>query len=110
MAGDIFILYFSAFKKPISHFIVKVIINKFTEIHSFLGHPKTKAFVTHGGSNGIYEAIYHRSPIVGLPLFADQPHNIVHMKAKGAAVRLDLETMSAGDLLNALKEVINNPS
>ena len=48
--------------------------------------------------------------MVGLPLFADQPHNIVHMKAKGAAVRLDLETMSAGDLLNALKEVINNPS
>ena len=24
-----------------------------------LGHPKTKAFVTHGGSNGVYEAIYH---------------------------------------------------
>ena len=75
-----------------------------------LGHPKTKAFVTHGGSNGIYEAIYHRSPIVGLPLFADQPHNNIHMKAKEAAVKLDLETMSTRDLLNALKEVINNPS
>ena len=47
---------------------------------------------------------------MGLPLFADQPHNIVHMKAKEAAVRLDLETMSTEDLLNALKEVINNPS
>uniref|UniRef100_F1MFF6 UDP-glucuronosyltransferase n=2 Tax=Bos taurus TaxID=9913 RepID=F1MFF6_BOVIN len=78
--------------------------------NDLLGHPKTKAFVTHGGSNGIYEAIYHGIPIVGLPLFADQPHNIVHMKAKGAAVRLDLETMSTEDLLNALKEVINNPS
>ncbi|XP_005896134.3 UDP-glucuronosyltransferase 2B18 isoform X2 [Bos mutus] len=78
--------------------------------NDLLGHPKTKAFVTHGGSNGIYEAIYHGIPIVGLPLFADQPHNIVHMKAKGAAVRLDLETMSTEDLLNALTEVINNPS
>ncbi|KAM9742736.1 UDP-glucuronosyltransferase 2B18-like isoform 3-T3 [Dama dama] len=78
--------------------------------NDLLGHPKTKAFVTHGGSNGIYEAIYHGIPMVGLPLFADQPHNIVHMMAKGAAVRLDLETMSTGDLLNALKEVINNPS
>ena len=74
-----------------------------------LGHPKTKAFVTHGGSNGVYEAIYHGVPMVGLPLFADQPHNIVHMKAKGAAVRFDLETMSTEDLLNALKDVINNP-
>ncbi|XP_069450365.1 UDP-glucuronosyltransferase 2B4-like isoform X1 [Ovis canadensis] len=78
--------------------------------NDLLGHPKTKAFVTHGGSNSVYEAIYHGIPMVGLPLFADQPHNIVHMKAKGAAVRLDLETMSTEDLLNALKEVINNPS
>ncbi|OWK13745.1 hypothetical protein Celaphus_00017449, partial [Cervus elaphus hippelaphus] len=67
-------------------------------------HPKTKAFVIHGGSNGIYEAIYHRIPIVGLPLFADQPHNNIHTKAQEAAVRLDLETMSTRDLLNALKE------
>ncbi|XP_068831806.1 UDP-glucuronosyltransferase 2B4-like isoform X9 [Capricornis sumatraensis] len=77
--------------------------------NDLLGHPKTKAFITHGGSNGIYEAIYHGIPMVGLPLFADQPHNIVHMTAKGAAIRLDLETMSTEDLLNALKEVINNP-
>ena len=89
---------------------LRLLINNFTEIHTILGHPKTKAFITHGGTNGIYEAIYHGVPMVGLPLFADQPHNIVHMKAKGAAVRLDLETMSTEDLLNALKEVINNPS
>ena len=48
--------------------------------------------------------------MVGLPLFADQPDNIARVKAKGAAVRVDLETMSARDLLSALKEVINNPS
>ncbi|XP_057583686.1 UDP-glucuronosyltransferase 2B18-like isoform X2 [Hippopotamus amphibius kiboko] len=78
--------------------------------NDLLGHPKTKAFVTHGGSNGIYEAIYHGIPMVGLPLFADQPHNIAQMKAKGAAVRLDLETMTRVDFLAALKEVINNPS
>uniref|UniRef100_A0A452DJV3 UDP-glucuronosyltransferase n=1 Tax=Capra hircus TaxID=9925 RepID=A0A452DJV3_CAPHI len=75
-----------------------------------LGHPKTKAFITHGGSNGVYEAIYHGIPMVGTPLFADQADNIARMKSKGTAVRLDLETMSTRDLLNALKEVINNPS
>ncbi|XP_065770077.1 UDP-glucuronosyltransferase 2B18-like isoform X3 [Muntiacus reevesi] len=77
--------------------------------NDLLGHPKTKAFITHGGSNGIYEAIYHGVPMVGLPLFADQPHNVVHVTAKGAAIRLDLERMSTEDLLNALKEVISNP-
>ncbi|XP_055967184.1 UDP-glucuronosyltransferase 2B31-like [Sorex fumeus] len=78
--------------------------------NDLLGHPKTKAFITHGGTNGIYEAIYHGVPMVGIPLFADQPDNIAHMQAKGAAVRVNFETVSSSDLLNALKTVINNPS
>ncbi|KAF6131146.1 hypothetical protein HJG60_008029 [Phyllostomus discolor] len=78
--------------------------------NDLLGHPKTKAFITHGGTNGVYEAIYHGIPVVGLPLFLDQPDNIIRMKAKGAAVRLDIDTMSSADLLNALKTVINDPS
>ncbi|XP_054967442.2 UDP-glucuronosyltransferase 2B7 isoform X3 [Pan paniscus] len=78
--------------------------------NDLLGHPKTRAFITHGGANGIYEAIYHGIPMVGIPLFADQPDNIAHMKARGAAVRVDFNTMSSTDLLNALKTVINDPS
>ncbi|XP_023410869.1 UDP-glucuronosyltransferase 2B31-like isoform X3 [Loxodonta africana] len=78
--------------------------------NDLLGHPKTKAFITHGGTNGIYEAIYHGVPMVGIPLFADQPDNIARVKAKGAAVSLDMNTMTSADLLNALKTVINDPS
>ncbi|XP_026304571.1 UDP-glucuronosyltransferase 2B9 isoform X3 [Piliocolobus tephrosceles] len=77
--------------------------------NDLLGHPKTRAFITHGGANGIYEAIYHGVPMVGIPLFADQPDNIAHMKIKGAAVQLDFDTMSSTDLANALKTVINDP-
>nr|XP_054967451.1 UDP-glucuronosyltransferase 2B17 isoform X2 [Pan paniscus] len=77
--------------------------------NDLLGHPKTKAFITHGGTNGIYEAIYHGIPMVGIPLFADQHDNIAHMKAKGAALSVDIRTMSSRDLLNALKSVINDP-
>ncbi|XP_076993134.1 UDP-glucuronosyltransferase 2B17-like isoform X2 [Tamandua tetradactyla] len=78
--------------------------------NDILGHPKTKAFITHGGANGIYEAIYHGIPMVGLPLFGDQFDNIAHMKARGAAVSLDIFTLTSTDLLNALKTVINDPS
>ncbi|KAM7158611.1 UDP-glucuronosyltransferase 2B31-like [Molossus nigricans] len=78
--------------------------------NDLLGHPKTKAFITHGGTNGIYEAIYHGIPMVGIPLFADQPDNIARMQIKGAAVRLDLNTISSTGLLNALKTIINDPS
>ncbi|XP_050800981.1 UDP-glucuronosyltransferase 2C1-like isoform X6 [Gopherus flavomarginatus] len=78
--------------------------------NDLLGHPKTKAFITHGGTNGIYEAIYHGIPMVGIPIFADQPDNIAHMKAKGMAVELDFNTMQTQDLIDALDTVINNSS
>ncbi|KAM5158675.1 UDP-glucuronosyltransferase 2B17-like isoform 2-T2 [Callospermophilus lateralis] len=77
--------------------------------NDLLGHPKTKAFITHGGTNGLYEGIYHGIPMVGIPLFADQADNIVHVKAKGAAVRLEYRTLTSADLLKALRMVINDP-
>ncbi|XP_063314815.1 UDP-glucuronosyltransferase 2B31-like isoform X2 [Pelobates fuscus] len=78
--------------------------------NDLLGHPKTKAFITHGGTNGIYEAIYHGVPMVGIPLFADQPDNMVHMKTKGMAVMLDFIKMETQDLVDAVNAVINNPT
>ncbi|XP_054239050.1 UDP-glucuronosyltransferase 2A2-like isoform X1 [Indicator indicator] len=76
--------------------------------NDLLGHPLTKAFITHGGTNGIYEAIYHGVPIVGIPMFADQHDNVAHMKAKGAAAALDFSTMTTQDLVDALNAVITN--
>lgn len=72
------------------------------------GHPLTKAFITHGGTNGLYEAIYHGIPMVGIPMFADQHDNIAHMVAKGAAVQVDFNTMKTQDLVDALNAVIYN--
>ncbi|XP_058879068.1 UDP-glucuronosyltransferase 2A1-like isoform X1 [Acipenser ruthenus] len=76
--------------------------------NDLLGHPKTKAFITHGGTNGIYEAIYHGIPMIGIPLFADQPDNMVHMEVKGAAVVLNFNQMKTQDLVDALYNVTQN--
>nr|XP_054586196.1 UDP-glucuronosyltransferase 2A3 isoform X5 [Nothobranchius furzeri] len=78
--------------------------------NDLLGHPKARAFITHGGANGIYEAIYHGVPMVGIPIFAEQPDNMVHMKAKGAAVVLKLNFMTSEDLRDAINTVINDKS
>ncbi|KAF7663470.1 hypothetical protein LDENG_00210600 [Lucifuga dentata] len=78
--------------------------------NDLLGHPKTKAFITHGGTNGIYEAIYHGVPMVGIPLFADQPDNMVHVKGKGAAISMEFNFMKTEDLRDAITAVINEPS
>lgn len=74
------------------------------------GHPKTRAFITHGGTNGIYEAIYHGVPMVGMPMFADQPDNLVHIKAKGAAVVVNLNFVNTDGLRDAVEKVINDKS
>ncbi|XP_075993449.1 UDP-glucuronosyltransferase 2C1-like [Genypterus blacodes] len=77
--------------------------------NDLLGHPKTKAFVTHGGTNGLYEAVYHAVPLVGIPLFGDQPENLARLSRRGAAVVLDFNHMTSEDLTEALQAVISDP-
>lgn len=47
--------------------------------------------------------------MVGIPLFADQPDNMVHMQAKGVAIVLDFSSMQAQDLAHALTAIIYQP-
>uniref|UniRef100_A0AAQ6IP30 UDP-glucuronosyltransferase n=1 Tax=Anabas testudineus TaxID=64144 RepID=A0AAQ6IP30_ANATE len=75
-----------------------------------LGHPKTKVFVAHGGTNGIQEAIYHGVPLVGLPLMFDQHDNFFRMEARGVAKVLDIATVNRDNFLEALREVLYEPS
>ncbi|XP_055023548.2 UDP-glucuronosyltransferase 2A1 [Misgurnus anguillicaudatus] len=75
--------------------------------NDLLGHPKTKAFVTHGGTNGIYEAIYHGVPMLGLPLIFDQFDNMVRLQAKGVARVLDVTALDVDTLAQALKDILD---
>ena len=43
-------------------------------------------------------------------MFADQPDNMVHMEAKGAARVLNYNTLRSPELLDALQAVITQPS
>ena len=37
-----------------------------------LAHPKTRLFITHGSINAAMESIFHRVPMVTIPIFTDQ--------------------------------------
>uniref|UniRef100_A0A3P8RMT2 UDP-glucuronosyltransferase n=1 Tax=Amphiprion percula TaxID=161767 RepID=A0A3P8RMT2_AMPPE len=76
--------------------------------NDLLGHPKTRVFVTHGGTNGVQEAIYHGIPVVGLPLFFDQPDNLSRVRAKGAAVIVDIAMLNRHIFAEALMAVLYN--
>uniref|UniRef100_UPI003AABC7F3 UDP-glucuronosyltransferase 1-2-like isoform X1 n=1 Tax=Centroberyx gerrardi TaxID=166262 RepID=UPI003AABC7F3 len=78
--------------------------------NDLLGHPKTKAFVAHGGTNGVYESIYHGVPIIGVPLLFDQFENLLRLEMRGAAQMLDVTKLTSQNFLEAVQEVLHNPS
>uniref|UniRef100_A0AAV2JVL9 glucuronosyltransferase n=1 Tax=Knipowitschia caucasica TaxID=637954 RepID=A0AAV2JVL9_KNICA len=77
--------------------------------NDLLAHPQAKAFITHVGSHSVFEALCHAVPMIMLPLNAEQPDNAQRMANRGAGVVLDIRTITTETLLDALKEVINNP-
>ncbi|XP_051896381.1 UDP-glucuronosyltransferase 2A1-like [Pristis pectinata] len=83
------------------------LLAKWIPQNDLLGHPNTRVFISHGGTNGIYEAIYHGVPVIGMPLIFDQFDNVVRLESRGAAKVMNVATMHSTDLLQALNEVIN---
>ncbi|KAM6964269.1 UDP-glucuronosyltransferase 2C1-like [Tautogolabrus adspersus] len=78
--------------------------------NDLLGHPKVRAFVGHGGTNGVYESIYHGVPMIGIPLLFDQFENILRLEARGAAKSLDASKLTSQNFLESIQEVLHNPS
>ncbi|XP_016404158.1 UDP-glucuronosyltransferase 1-6-like isoform X1 [Sinocyclocheilus rhinocerous] len=78
--------------------------------NDLLGHSKAKAFITHGGTHGIYEGICHGVPMVMLPLFGDQGDNVHRMATRGVGVVLSIHDITAETLVDALNTVINDSS
>ncbi|KAI5618669.1 UDP glucuronosyltransferase 1 family, polypeptide B7 precursor, partial [Silurus asotus] len=76
----------------------------------FLSHPKAKAFITHGGSHGIYEGICHSVPMVMMPLFGEQGDNVQRLASRRVGVVLNFYDIRADDVVNALNTVINDSS
>ncbi|XP_051767824.1 UDP-glucuronosyltransferase 1-6-like isoform X5 [Ctenopharyngodon idella] len=78
--------------------------------NDLLGHPKARAFITHGGTHGIYEGICHGVPMVMIPLFGDQGDNVHRMATRGVGVILSIHDITAQTLFDALNTVINDSS
>lgn len=78
--------------------------------NDLLGHSRIKAFLSHGGLNSIFEAMYHGVPVVGVPLFGDHYDTMTRVQAKGMGILLEWKTVTEGELHEALVRVINEPS
>lgn len=76
--------------------------------NDLLGHANTRAFLSHGGLNSIYEAMYHGVPVVGVPLFGDHYDTMTRVAAKGMGIMLHWKSMTEDDLYSALTSVIKD--
>eukprot|EP00102_Acyrthosiphon_pisum_P002681 XP_001944335.2 PREDICTED: UDP-glucuronosyltransferase 2C1 [Acyrthosiphon pisum] len=83
-------------------------IGKWFPQRDILEHKNVKLFISHGGMSGIYEAIDSGIPVLGIPLFFDQSHNIANIAHWGAGIMLDHKTLTKDIFLNAIKEMITN--
>ncbi|GBP43541.1 2-hydroxyacylsphingosine 1-beta-galactosyltransferase [Eumeta japonica] len=82
-------------------------LSKWLPQQDLLGHPKIRAFVTHGGLLSMYETVYHGVPVVTMPVFCDHDANAAKAELDGYAKRLDLRNLSSDKLYRAIREVID---
>ncbi|XP_014345483.1 2-hydroxyacylsphingosine 1-beta-galactosyltransferase [Latimeria chalumnae] len=78
--------------------------------NDLLGHSNIKVFLSHGGLNGIYEAMYHGVPVVGIPLFGDHYDTMTRVQAKGMGILLEWKKMTEDNLYEAMVKVIKDSS
>lgn len=56
------------------------------------------------------EAVNYGVPLIGIPVFGDQPKNIVRMTTAGYGIGLDYDNLTETSVSWAINEVLSNPS
>lgn len=99
------------FEKPITELKVpaNVIVRPWLPQSDILNHPKLKAFITHGGLLGSFEALWRGVPLIGIPFGFDQITNIMKSRENGMAEMLDYHTMTMEKIRDTLRMVLEDP-
>lgn len=83
-----------------------VLIRRWLPQQDILAHPNVKVFITHGGMLSTQEAMYHATPMLMLPIFADQPRNAHIAQEGGVGIMLDWDQLSVQLLVDAVGRLV----
>lgn len=67
-----------------------------------------KVFISHGGLLGATEAIVSAVPILGIPMYGDQPNNVAALVQRGVAVHVDYNNISVESVSYALHALLHD--
>jgi len=67
-----------------------------------------KLFISHGGISGVYESVDAGVPVLGFPIYFDQPRNIGNLVDAGMAISMDLLSVTKDSFLNSVLELVND--
>ncbi|XP_041981637.1 UDP-glycosyltransferase UGT5-like [Aricia agestis] len=84
-----------------------ILVTKWLPQNDILAHPNVLAFFSHCGQLGVTEAVYHGVPVIGMPIFGDQPSNAAAVEESGLGVRIALSEITKERLLEKFKTVLN---
>jgi UDP:flavonoid glycosyltransferase YjiC (YdhE family) len=73
-----------------------------------LAHPNVAVFVSHCGINSVHEAVWAGTPIVGIPMFADQRDMAVRVADARIGLWMDKRTFTSGQLRAAILRVMTD--
>ncbi|KAA0203281.1 2-hydroxyacylsphingosine 1-beta-galactosyltransferase [Hyalella azteca] len=90
--------------------VPNLLIKKWLPQVDILAHGNVKAFISHGGLNSVYEAVFHGVPIVGLPINVDHTGRIDRLHNDGLGIKLTWDTLTEDALFDAIVEVVSNAS
>ncbi len=78
--------------------------------NDLLGHEKLKAFVSHMGNNGAYEAAYHGVPLIAAPVWMDNLSNTKRFEHKAKMAKfIDVFKADSSEWQNTIEDVLYNP-
>ncbi|KAJ8944127.1 hypothetical protein NQ318_013310 [Aromia moschata] len=84
-------------------------IERWIPQHDVFKHKNIKLLITQGGLHSMEEAILSHIPMIGLPFFGDQHHNVKKMVAKEFGLAFDHASLEVESFKTAILDVINDP-
>ncbi|XP_066592657.1 UDP-glucosyltransferase 2-like [Prorops nasuta] len=85
-----------------------IYVSKWLPQQSILAHPNIRLFVYQGGLQSTEEAVSYAVPLVGIPVLADQEHQVKKMVELGVAKRVSLVEITFEALHEAIIDVLND--